>query len=64
MRTVPFKESLTIEFKSDKKRYSDTLLVEEIVGMANTKGGELYLGVEDNGEITGLHKEHRRCKWP
>lgn len=59
MRTVPFKESLTIEFKSDKKRYSDTLLVEEIVGMANTKGGELYLGVEDNGEITGLHKEHR-----
>lgn len=58
MRTVPLKENLTTEFKSDKKRYSDSLLVEEIVGMANTKGGELYLGVEDNGEITGLHKEH------
>lgn len=58
MRTVPFKEDLTVEFKSDRKRYSDTLLIEEIVGMANTKGGELYLGVEDNGEITGLHKDH------
>lgn len=59
MKVVPFKENLIIEFKSDRKRYSDTLLVEEIVGMANTKGGELYLGVEDNGEVTGLHKEHR-----
>lgn len=43
MRTVPFKESLTIEFKSDKKRYSDTLLVEEIVGMANIKGTKSIL---------------------
>lgn len=58
MRTVPFKEDLTVEFKSDRKKYSDTLLIEEIVGMTNTKGGELYLGVEDNGEITGLHKDH------
>ncbi|MFR3298412.1 MAG: helix-turn-helix domain-containing protein [Fusobacterium sp.] len=58
MRTVPFKEDLTVEFKSDRKKYSDTLLIEEIVGMANTKGGELYLGVEDNGKITGLHKDH------
>ncbi|MCI6151633.1 MAG: putative DNA binding domain-containing protein [Fusobacterium perfoetens] len=59
MKVIPFKENLIIEFKSDRKRYSDALLVEEIVGMANTKGGELYLGVEDNGEVTGLHKEHR-----
>ena len=58
MRTVPFKEDLTVEFKSDRKKYSDTLLIEEIAGMTNTKGGELYLGVEDNGEITGLHKDH------
>lgn len=58
MRSIPMKEDLIIEFKSDRKKYSDTLLVEEIVGMANTKGGELYLGVEDNGEITGVHKDH------
>ena len=58
MRVIPMKENLTTEFKSDKKRYPDNLLIEELVGMANTKGGELYLGVEDNGEITGVHKFH------
>lgn len=58
MRIIPMKEDLTTEFKSDKKRYPDNLLIEELVGMANTKGGELYLGVEDNGEITGVHKFH------
>ena len=30
-------------------------LVSEIVGMTNTEGGVLYLGVEDNGDITGVH---------
>lgn len=58
MRVIPMKENLTTEFKSNKKRYPDNLLIEELVGMANTKGGELYLGVEDNGEITGIHKVH------
>ncbi len=27
--------------------------------MSNSKGGVLYLGVEDDGEITGVSKEHR-----
>ena len=49
MRLIPEKETLTIEFKSDRAGYSDTDLVEAIVGMANTQGGDLYLGVEDNG---------------
>lgn len=58
MRTIPYKESLIIEFKSDKKGYPDKDLVEAIVAMANTDGGVLYLGVEDNGEITGLSRKH------
>ena len=53
MRTIPYKEDLITEFKSDLKRYPDNDLIDEIVGMANTKGGNLYLGVEDDGEITG-----------
>ncbi len=57
MRIIPEKETLTIEFKSDQSGYSDTSLVEEIVGMTNTQGGDLYLGVEDNGEITGISKK-------
>lgn len=59
MRTIPYKETLEVEFKSDLKCYPDRDLIEEIVGMANTSGGILYLGVEDNGEITGVHKKHR-----
>ncbi len=58
MRTIPLKESLDVEFKSDKKNYPDNELLDEIVGMANTKGGVLYLGVEDNGEISGIGKKH------
>ena len=55
---LPPSESLTVEFKSDRKRLPDGELVEAIVGLANTEGGELWLGVEDDGTPTGLHPEH------
>lgn len=58
MRTIPTVETLEIEFKSDVKCYPDHDLIEEIVGMTNTVGGTLYLGVEDDGTITGVHKKH------
>ena len=59
MRTIPYKEDLITEFKSDLKRYPDNDLIDEIVGMANTKGGNFYLGVEDDGQITGVNKIHK-----
>lgn len=59
MRMIPKKETLTIEFKSDMDCLDEKELVSEIVGMTNTEGGVLYLGVEDNGDITGVHKKHR-----
>lgn len=55
---LPKKETLEIEFKSDVKRYPDKDIIEAVSAMANTNGGILYLGVEDNGIITGLHKSH------
>lgn len=58
MRIIPNKESLTVEFKSDKKRLNDNDLIDAVVGLANTEGGSLYLGVEDDGEITGVHPFH------
>ena len=48
-----------MEFKSDRKRLSDTDLVEALVCLANSEGGELWLGVEDDGQVTGLHQEHQ-----
>ena len=59
MRMIPKKETLTIEFKSDIDCLDEKELVSEIVGMTNTEGGVFYLGVEDNGDITGVHKKHR-----
>ena len=59
MRTIPTKETLEIEFKSDVKSYPDHALVEEIVGMTNTVGGVLFLGVEDDGTITGIQNKHK-----
>ncbi|MDW7657603.1 MAG: putative DNA binding domain-containing protein [Bacillota bacterium] len=55
----PKKESLVVEFKSDRKKLDDTDMIETIVGFANTKGGTLYIGIEDNGVVTGVHPSHK-----
>jgi len=56
---LPLTESLTVEFKSDRKRLPDIELVEAIVCLANADGGDLWLGVEDDGKPTGLHPDHQ-----
>ena len=56
---LPLRESLTVEFKSDRSKLPDRDLIEALVCLANAEGGELWLGVEDDGTPTGLHAEHR-----
>lgn len=56
--SLPKTETLTVEFKSDRKRLSDVELVEAVVCLANADGGDLWLGVEDDGTPTGLHPDH------
>ncbi|MCQ2534304.1 MAG: putative DNA binding domain-containing protein [Clostridia bacterium] len=56
---LPKKESLTVEFKSDKNKLSDSDIFDAVVAFANTEGGDLYLGIEDSGEVTGVHKAHK-----
>jgi ATP-dependent DNA helicase RecG len=56
---LPKKESLTIEFKSDRKKLSDSEIFDVIVALSNTEGGDLYLGIEDNGDVTGIHESHK-----
>jgi ATP-dependent DNA helicase RecG len=58
-RLIPERESLTVEFKSDRDRLADRDLVAAVVCLANTDGGELYVGVEDDGTVTGVHAAHR-----
>ena len=57
--TLPSRETLTVEFKSDRSCLPDNDLVEALVCLANADGGELWLGVEDDGTPTGLHPKHR-----
>lgn len=56
---IPEKETLEVEFKSDLKCLPDTELIDAVVAFANTSGGDLYLGVEDDGTVTGCHEKHR-----
>jgi ATP-dependent DNA helicase RecG len=52
-------ESLTVEFKSDRRHeYNDRQLIEAVACLANGSGGVLLLGIEDDGEITGCRPRH------
>ena len=53
--SIPLKETLEIEFKSDRVHLRDGDLIEALICLANAQGGMLYLGVEDDGTVTGLH---------
>lgn len=49
-------ENSGVEFKRDDIRPEQ--LAKEIVAFANVQGGRIFLGVEDNGEFTGLQRTH------
>ena len=53
--TIPPRETLQIEFKSDRDALNDDDLIEALICLANAQGGTLYLGVENDGTVTGLH---------
>lgn len=53
-------EGITVEFKSWMKaknmRERINLAVDELIAFANTRGGTVYFGIEDTGEVTGCAK--------
>ncbi len=51
MQTINLRESETIEFK---REWTDRAL-EDLAAFANTRGGSLYIGVEDDGRIVGAN---------
>ena len=56
---IGFKESLIVEFKSDRNCLEENEIIDAVVAFSNTDGGDLYIGVEDDGIITGLHDKHK-----
>lgn len=57
MTAIPSQESIDVEFKSDQNKLPDNDLIEAVICLANAQGGTLYLGVEDDGQVTGLHPD-------
>lgn len=58
-------ETLECEFKSDSRTpLSDGSIYEDIVAMANTNGGVLLIGVEDDGTVTSARPRHGRATVP
>jgi len=52
-RIIKLGESIDREFKADRGKFNDSALYEEVVAMANTDGGILLIGIDDNGVISG-----------
>mgnify|MGYP002914809706 FL=1 len=50
MNNIPKNESLTVEFKST----FNIEVIETLVAFANSKGGSVYIGVNDKRKIVGL----------
>jgi ATP-dependent DNA helicase RecG len=58
MADLPTRETMTVEFKSDRDKLPDDVLVDAVVCMANGQGGTIYLGIEQDGAVTGVHRSH------
>ena len=52
---MTFIESETVELKSSV--VAD--ICKEVIAFANTKGGTLYIGIEDNGTVVGVDSADR-----
>jgi len=52
----PLQENQYIEFKSEAVKA--THLAEEIVAFANSEGGEIWLGIEDDRAVSGLSRSY------
>lgn len=50
-----YQESETVELKQELNKN----IKKEIVALANSKGGTIYIGIKDNGEIFGLNNAHK-----
>ena len=53
---IPRSENQYIEFKSE--RVTAKVIAEEIVAFANAEGGEIWLGVEDDRQVTGITRSY------
>jgi hypothetical protein len=57
-KNIEFKETLSLDVrKNTKEKYIELSVLKTVTAFLNTDGGTLLVGVNDNGEITGLDDE-------
>lgn len=56
MHVIPQGENQYIEFKAEAVKAMQ--LAEEIVAFANSEGGEIWLGIEDDRTVSGLSRDY------
>ena len=60
---VEFKSSLRYDYRQGKEnRALEDVILKSIAAFANAKGGTLFIGVKDNGEILGLENDFNTLK--
>lgn len=53
-----YTESDTMELKSE----ITADIKKEVISFANTKGGTIYIGIADNGQVLGIAKAQKKCE--
>ena len=53
-----YKESDTVELKAE----ITAEIKKEVIAFANTKGGTIYIGIADDGEVLGVDEAQRKCE--
>ena len=54
-------ENSAIEFKSEDVKHLN--IAKEIIAFANMNGGIILIGVEDNGDISGIKQQKKWEEW-
>lgn len=57
-KTVEFKQTLCMETKDgSKQKYISKMVVKTVAAFLNSDGGELFIGVTDEGDVSGVQGE-------
>jgi ATP-dependent DNA helicase RecG len=59
MQSIPSYESQEVEFKSQFGDNDGHTIKKTLVAFANTFGGDLYIGVNDDGSVVGVEDVHK-----
>lgn len=59
MLSIPAYESSTVEFKAQFGDKDGQTIKKTLVAFANTFGGDLYIGVDDDGQVIGVQNVHQ-----